>query len=87
MGLQLHLDNQSHIQFAVLWIITCIHLHAFAIGHEQAERKNAWLEEQEKQAMEEEEERENMRDIELLEGRIKREELKKSLYEFLYQSK
>lgn len=89
---------------AVLWIISCIHLHAFAIGHEQgintsnngffqkgqlimrkeAERKEAWLEEQERQARENEEERENVRDIELLEGRIKREELKKSLFEYLY---
>ena len=103
-GLRLRIDNPSHIQFAVLWIIACIHLHAFAIGHEQgsniskdgfyqkgelimrkeAERKRAWLEEQENHAMEEEEERENRRDMELLEGRIKREELKKSLFEVLY---
>jgi len=61
---------------AVLWIISCIHLHAFAIRHEQgintsndgffqkgqlimrkeAERKEAWLEEQERQARENEEE-------------------------------
>lgn len=103
-GLRLRIDNQSHIQLATLWIISCIHLHAFAIGHEQgintsndgffrkgkliirkeAQRKEAWLEEQERQAQEDEEERENFRDIELLEGRIKREELKLNLFEYLY---
>ena len=50
----------------------------------EAERKRTWLEEQESHAMEEEEERENRRDLELLEGRIEREELKKSLFEALY---
>ena len=43
-----------------------------------------WHNEREENAQRVEEEREEARVIELLEGMIKREELKKSLFEFLY---
>lgn len=33
-GLQVHIDGQKGIQYAGLWITTCIHLHSFAIQHE-----------------------------------------------------
>ncbi|KIK78549.1 hypothetical protein PAXRUDRAFT_163710 [Paxillus rubicundulus Ve08.2h10] len=32
-GLCVRLDKDDHIQYACLWIITCIHLHSFVLGH------------------------------------------------------
>lgn len=103
-GLRVNINNEDHIKYAVLWIISCIHLHAFATGHEtgintstdtfyqngikimekEAQRYADWYAEREANAGQIEAEREESRDIELLEGKIKREELKKSLFEFLY---
>ncbi|KIK81897.1 hypothetical protein PAXRUDRAFT_154971 [Paxillus rubicundulus Ve08.2h10] len=34
-GLHVHLDKEDHIQYACLWIITCIHLHLFVLGHQK----------------------------------------------------
>lgn len=103
-GLCVAINDEDHIKYATLWIISCILLHAFAIGHEtginistdvfyhkgiQIREKEAqmyaeWHNEREENAQRVEGEREEGRDIELLEGKIKREELKKSLFEFLY---
>ncbi|KAF9235925.1 hypothetical protein BU15DRAFT_18629, partial [Melanogaster broomeanus] len=33
-GLRVRLDHEAHIQYACLWIITCIHLHSFTLGHQ-----------------------------------------------------
>jgi hypothetical protein len=33
-GLRVHVDGQKGIQYAGLWITTCIHLHSFAMQHE-----------------------------------------------------
>jgi hypothetical protein len=50
---------------------------------ERAERENR-LVERERHAMASQEEREVARDIELLEGKLKRKELKKALFSYLY---
>ena len=34
-GLRVRLDNEVHVQYASLWIITCLHLHAFTLGHQR----------------------------------------------------
>ncbi|KAG1721981.1 uncharacterized protein EDB91DRAFT_1088280 [Suillus paluster] len=34
-GLHVYLDTETHIQYASLWIIPCIHLHAFSLGHQK----------------------------------------------------
>ena len=33
-GLRLRIDQAEHIQYACIWIISCIILHTFAIQHE-----------------------------------------------------
>ncbi|KIK90440.1 hypothetical protein PAXRUDRAFT_801751, partial [Paxillus rubicundulus Ve08.2h10] len=34
-GLHVRLDREVHTQYACLWIITCIHLHSFTLGHQK----------------------------------------------------
>ncbi|KAF8574641.1 hypothetical protein K439DRAFT_1371876, partial [Ramaria rubella] len=36
-GLRLHIDNPSHIRFAVIWVTACIVLHNFAMLQEAEE--------------------------------------------------
>ncbi|KAF8801585.1 hypothetical protein BYT27DRAFT_7226771 [Phlegmacium glaucopus] len=36
-GLRVSIKGEKGIQYAMLWIITCIHLHAFAMQHKQGE--------------------------------------------------
>jgi hypothetical protein len=86
-----------------MWIIACIHIHAFAMRHEEignisrdssykegrmyqqkaARVEQKWKREQRQRMVCEEEELEAIDDIELLEGKIKREKLKEKLFTFL----
>ncbi|KAJ8580320.1 hypothetical protein M405DRAFT_834491 [Rhizopogon salebrosus TDB-379] len=89
-GLRVRLDNEDHVQYASLWIVTCIHLHAFTLGHqkgilaEEAQRDAELQEAMEQRVNLEEQGKEESWDITLLEGKLKREELKKSLFEYIY---
>ena len=103
-GLRVNINDEDKIIYATLWIVSCIHLHAFATGHEtgintstdsfyhkgiktmekEAQKYANWHAEREANAGQIEAQREASRDIELLEGKLKREELKKSLFEFLF---
>ncbi len=89
--------------YATLWVITCIHLHNFAMAHEGGENIDAntffiegqRLMEQERQEQEDwgrlqeqclnnnEVEYNKDEQVELLEGKLKQEELKKALFEYL----
>lgn len=102
-GLRVRIDNEKSLQFAVLWVTTCIHLHAFAIQHEggkfessdkfyqdgikimRKERRayQEWLEERQRHADEVEEQQLVEHELGLLEGRLKREELKEDLLRYL----
>jgi len=102
-GLRVSIKGKKGIQYATLWIITCIHLHAFAMQHERGEgvtrdkfyrrgrmyqKKQRHFERQWKRAR-----RRNINQIEntldedddvgLLQGKIKREELKEVLFEYM----
>jgi len=35
--LRVHINNQRDLVYATLWVITCIHLHNFAMAHEGGE--------------------------------------------------
>lgn len=105
-GLRLRMDDEKGVQFASLWITSCIVLHAFAMDHEEdtplsnnqffkqgrkimrGERREweAWQIEREEQLAREEADGEDGHDIELLEGRVKRENLKKELFEYMQES-
>jgi hypothetical protein len=94
------MDNEKGVQYASLWITSCIILHAFAMDHEadgrvprdgffregckimESERREHDVRpaEMEEQMAREAEDGEEGREIELLEGRLKREELKKELF-------
>jgi DDE superfamily endonuclease len=101
--LRLRIDNEKDLRYATLWITTCIHLHAFAMDHEdgklistdafflegqriiakdRADNRNI-LAAREEAAAQEEEELDDENDIELLEGKLKREMLKKELFLYL----
>jgi DDE superfamily endonuclease len=102
-GLRIRINDEKGLQYAALWVTACIHLHAFAIDHEDMQfvnrdlfyrkgRKIArkerreyaeWRAEQELAALEDEMNAEERGEIELLEGKIKREELKKELLAYL----
>jgi hypothetical protein len=102
-GLRLRIDDPDAHKFATLWIASCIHLHNFAIGHEekenpeadvfyieghrylarQREEEDRWREERRVQLQEEEADYDLVENVELLEGKIKREELKKALLNYL----
>jgi hypothetical protein len=102
-GLRVRINNESSLQFASLWITACIHLHAFAMDHEDAqfitrdqfyklgqkimkrERRELreWNEAREEEVLQSEREREEQGEIELLEGKLKREKLKKALFTYL----
>jgi hypothetical protein len=102
-GLRVRINNEPSLQFASLWITACIHLHAFAMDHEDArfitknrfyrlgqkiirkERRELreWNEARERDAMQIEEDMEERGEIELLEGKLKREKLKKELFAYL----
>ena len=102
-GLHVRINNEDSLQFASLWITACIHLHAFAMDHEDSQfvtrdrfyktglrlmkkekrelrERNAAREEE---ALRSEREREERADVELLEGRLKREVLKKAIFTYL----
>ena len=102
-GLRLRIDHQDAKELTSLWVMTCIHLHNFAIAYEcglnvqadeffvegerlmqkeKAERV-AWEEARAQRLAEVEATYEDGSDeaIHLLEGRIKREQLKRSLFE------
>ena len=90
--------NEEGVHYAALWIIACMHLHAYAMDHEDSSfitrdrfykegHKIMWREQCNQRDREQEEETESGRmdvddedeDIELLEGKLKQEELKKEL--------
>lgn len=95
-------DRDSHIS-ATLWIAACIHLHNFALGHEQNEHPESdcfflkgqqYIQEDKVQyeiwRQHEIENREQLErdyndeeEIELLEGKLMRENLKKELFRYL----
>jgi hypothetical protein len=35
--LRVHINDEDSLQFASLWITACIHLHTFAMDHEDAQ--------------------------------------------------
>jgi hypothetical protein len=92
------------MNFATLWVMSCIHLHNFAIMHEgggdvhadtffiegqkimEEENKvwEEWARLQRERLAEEEMVYDDKEEIELLEGKLKRERLKKALKEYLY---
>jgi hypothetical protein len=101
-GLRVKMNNEKGLQLASLWITACIHLHTFAMDHEDKQfitrdkfykvgrkimRKEKrelaeWNAAREEEAMQVE----NMDEegeIELLEGKLKRERLKKELFAYL----
>lgn len=99
------MDKPTHLQYATLWITTCILLHAFAMEHEgdvdmsndkffqkgkelmdrERQERAARLVTREEQAAVDKALRDTDRDIELLEGKLKREGLKEKLFAFLYE--
>jgi len=101
--LRIRINNEADIQYATIWVTACIHLHAFAIDHEDGryitkdkfyrdgrkllrkERRaqREWAEEREREAVRIEEDAEQQGEIELLEGKLKRENLKKELFAHL----
>lgn len=102
-GLRVKIDNSKGLQYACLWITACVHLHAFAMNHEdgqfysrdrffkdgwkyvktQRQKEARWRRERRAQNAVEEQERDELQEIELLRGKIKWEELKEQLFEYL----
>jgi serine phosphatase RsbU (regulator of sigma subunit) len=102
-GLRVRIDNEKGMHFASLWITACIHLHAFAMDHEDArfitrdkffklgkrimrrerQRQREWDEAREQVAEQIEADMEERGEVELLEGKLKRERLKKELFAHL----
>lgn len=102
-GLRVAISNEKLLHFATLWIIGCIHLHAFAMKHEegqdmrrdkfyqngqkyqkkQQKLERKWRRQQRRQQAENEEELDKSDDVELLEGKLKREELKDAIIAYL----
>ena len=99
-GLRLRIDQPEHIQFACIWIISCIVLHSFAIEHEQGREvevddffqdgiaileqdRRANMEDSDEAHIRTEREREAAHDVELLRGRLRREQLKRDLFMYL----
>ena len=102
-GLRCSVDTSKGLQFALLWVTTCIHLHAFAMDHENGvhiskdkffrtgvklmrkERRaqQAWQAERQDVATVVEREEDENNDVGLLEGKVKREELKQKLFTYL----
>lgn len=102
-GLRVAINGEKGLQYASLWIVACINLHAFAMTHEdgnftsrdqfykegrsyrrqQREVEKEWREERERVANEAEANRNNEDEIGLLEGKLKREELREELFNYL----
>lgn len=102
-GLRVSIKGEKGIQYATLWVIACIHLHAFAMRHERGEdmSKDKFYQRgrkyQKKQRRLERRWRRNRHenmaniegalddddDVELLQGKIKRETLKERLFEYM----
>jgi len=103
-GLRVSIKGEKGVQYATLWIIACIHLHAFAMRHEQGEGltrdrfyRNGRRYQKKQQRLEREWKRDHRRnmdraetilnedeDIGLLRGKIKREELKEALFNYIH---
>jgi hypothetical protein len=99
------MDNENGVQYAALWITSCIALHAFAMDHENRSHFSTdrfyreghrimrvemrecaeWQAEREEHIAREEEKGDIGQQIELLEGKLKREELKKVLFTYLVE--
>ena len=102
-GLRVSIKGEKGIQYATLWIIACIHLHAFAMQHERGDRlttdrfyrqgtryqkkqrhiERRWKRAHRRNANDIESALHEDDDVELLRGKIKREELKEVLYEYM----
>jgi hypothetical protein len=102
-GLRVSIKGEKGIRYAILWIIACIHLHAFAMRHERGEdmSKDKFYQrgqryQKKQRCLERRWQRdcqENMAnvegaldaddDVELLQGKIKREMLKEELFEHM----
>jgi hypothetical protein len=102
-GLRIRIDKPRDIQFAALWITTCIVLHTFAMDHEaglahehdefyldglrimEGERAARIQRRREAEGDLSNRERERRREGELEVARARREELKRSLFNELYE--
>ncbi|KAI5829575.1 hypothetical protein K523DRAFT_241839, partial [Schizophyllum commune Tattone D] len=102
-GLRVAVDSTKGLLYASLWTTACIHLHCFALRHEdtgdldqdhffRAGRRYAkkvrrferrWRQEQRERVARTEEELDEEDDVELLEGKFKRAQLKDMLFEYL----
>ena len=102
-GLRVAIDGAKGLQYASLWIVACINLHAFAMKHENGNFISAdqflkdgrvyrkrmsglektWREERQRLADETEVLRNQDDEIGLLEGKLKREELREELFKYL----
>lgn len=97
-GLRLQLSNSRHVQFATYWIIACIALHNFALEHELngniemdeffQEGQEALQIDRDGQELDVEGDADgdagaDARDLDLLRGRLKREELKQKLFDHI----
>jgi hypothetical protein len=102
-GLRVAINGEKGLQYASLWIVACINLHAFAMRHEDGEftSKDAffkdgksyqkdqkkvekkWRQKRQEVADELEERRDADDDIGLLEGRLKREQLRAALFDHI----
>ncbi|KAF8573639.1 hypothetical protein K439DRAFT_1649956 [Ramaria rubella] len=97
-GLQLHIDNPTHIQFTVIWVTTCIVLHNSALLHEAKESAGVDVELNEffregLELLEDEQRDREARDgmvdeeeatvVQLIQGRLRHENLKQQLFDHL----
>lgn len=102
-GLRVSIKGERGIQYATLWIITCIHLHAFAMRHERGEDlsrdkffrrgrryqkkqrhiERRWRRDRQENMTNIEDGLDVDDDVELLQGKIKRETLKEELFKYM----
>ncbi|KAL1755681.1 hypothetical protein FB107DRAFT_212874 [Schizophyllum commune] len=99
-GLRVAVDSTKGLRYASLWVTSCIHLHCFALRHEdtgaldsnhfyrQGRRyakkvrrfERHWRRHRRQETSRTEQELDEEDDIELLEGKYKRAQLKEALF-------
>ncbi|KAF8590107.1 hypothetical protein K439DRAFT_1331371, partial [Ramaria rubella] len=97
-GLRLHIDNPTHIRFTVIWVTTCIVLHNFALLHEAEESTGVDVElneffhdslelledeQRDREAWDGMVDEEEAADMQLIQGRLRHENLKQQLFDHL----
>jgi hypothetical protein len=75
-GLHIHINDEKGLQYAALWVTTCIHFHAFALDHEDMQfvNRDAFYKKGQKIVKKERQEYAEWRaeqELALLEGKIK----------------